>query len=392
MNPIVAILLIGAMPPFQAQTLDGRSVAGTLTALSAERATIATNKGPVELPVEKLLFLTAKRPPRDGGIAITIELSDGSVVRAKQYTMTTKEARITLGNGAIVVAPADAIRMVRLQQGRAAASAEWDRLTATKVDSDMLIVLSGDAVDYHKGVLGEVTDEVVHFSLEGESLPVKRAKLLGFVRHQAKEMETSAAVCRISDASGSKWAARTVRLGKELQWTTPAGLTVSAPLEAIAEIDFSKGKLAYLSDLKPERVAWTPYFGGRQVPPALQDFYGPRFDRGFQTADLRLAGHEYSKGLALHSRTELVYRLPERYARLKATAGIDDAARPRGKVRLVIRGDDRVLFDATLSGTEPARELDIDLTDVRRVTILADFGATPPVDDLLLLCEARVLK
>lgn len=390
---LLTALLIAAAPPYQAQTLDGRTISGTLTGLSAERATLTTAKGPVDLPLDQLLLLAPKQAPKSvDAPGLTIELTDGSLLHAKQYQATAKEARITLHDGSVLTAPVDAVRIVRLQQGPAAAAAEWTRLTAMQPDSDMLIILNDEAVDYHKGVLGDVTEDVVHFNLEGETLPVKRTKLLGFVRHQAKDASQPASIGRLTDASGSKWAVKTISLGKNLEWTTPTGLKASAPLDAIVQLDVSGGKLVYLSDLKPERQVWTPYFAGAKTPPALQEFYGPRFNRGFQSATLRLGGEDHSKGMALHSRTELVYRLPERFARFKATVGIDDAVRPRGKARLIVRGDDRVLFDSQLAGTDSTRELDLDMTDVRRLTIVVDFVGTPPVDDCLLICEARMLK
>ena len=78
----------------------------------------------------------------------------------------------------------------------------------------------------------------------------------------------------------------------------------------------------------------------------MEQFYAPRFDRNFDGGPLQLGGTPYRKGLALHGRTELVYRLPDRFSRFRAVAGIDDAVRPGGKVRLVVRGDDKVLLDA----------------------------------------------
>ena len=111
------------------------------------------------------------------------------------------------------------------------------------------------------------------------------------------------------------------------------------------QIDFSGGKIVYLSDLKPDGVRWTPYFGTRKPLPAVEQFYAPRYDRNFDSGPLQLGGTPVPQGLALHSRTEIVYRLPGRFSRFQAVAGIDDAVRPGGKVRLVIRGDDKVLFD-----------------------------------------------
>lgn len=176
------------------------------------------------------------------------------------------------------------------------------------------------------------------------------------------------------------------------KWTTPAGLSVTQPVEKIVQIDFSSGKIVYLSDLNPDSVAWTPFFGAAKPQPSLEKFYAPRNDRNFEAAPLQLGGTQYRKGLALHSRTELVYRLPEGFSRLRALAGIDDAVRPNGKVRLVIRGDDKVLIETSIAGNDPPKSIDLDIAGVRRVTILVDFGDSLNVGDHLLLCNARISK
>ncbi len=158
------------------------------------------------------------------------------------------------------------------------------------------------------------------------------------------------------------------------------------------QIDFSHGKLIYLSDLKPESVAFTPYFGTGKTLPLLAKFFALREDKNLQSGPLQVGNKKYAKGLALHSRTRVVYRLPGRFSRFQATVGIDDAVRPRGKVRLVIYGDDRVLFESTVTGTDPPKPVDVDLTGVRRIAILADFGEEMDVADHLDLCEARIIK
>ena len=139
-----------------------------------------------------------------------------------------------------------------------------------------------------------------------------------------------------------------------MQWTTPAGLSIAQAVDKIVQIDFSGGKIVYLSDLKPEDVRWTPYFDAGKPPPAVAQFYAPRYDRNFDGGPLQLGGTQYRKGLALHGRTELVYRLPDRFSRFRAVVGIDDAVRPGGKVRLVVRGDGRELLDADRCRQRPA--------------------------------------
>ena len=261
-------------------------------------------------------------------------------------------------------------------------------------DGDLLVIRADENLDYHKGVLHDVTDDVVLFELDGETLPIKRSKVLGFVYRHGSTPNLPSAVCRIADATGSQWAAQSLTLtaDKKLQWTTPSGLTVAEPLASVVEIDFSGGKLTYLSDLKPETAAWTPYFGVEKPLPAAGRFFAPRSNRGFETDPLQLGGVVYGKGLAIHCRTELVYRLPDRFSRFQAIAGIDDAVRPNGKVRLTIRGDGKVLLETTILGGDAPRPIDLDARDVRRLTILVDFAGCLGPGNRLLLCNARILK
>ena len=124
----------------------------------------------------------------------------------------------------------------------------------------------------------------------------------------------------------------------------------------------------------------------------MAQFYAPRCDRSFDGGPLQLGGTQYRKGLALHGRTEFVYRLPHRFSRFRAVAGIDDAVRPGGRVRLVVRGDGRELLDAAVAGSDPPRPVDLDLTGIRRLTIVVDFGESLSTGDYLLLCNARLSK
>ena len=186
-------------------------------------------------------------------------------------------------------------------------------------------------------------------------------------------------------------------LAGKLQWTTVGGAKVSRPLDQVAVIDLSGGKVVYLSDLKPESLAYTPFFPLEKELPARLEFFRLRQDQNLESKPLRTGGKQFRKGLALHSRTEAVYYLPGRFRRFEAIAGIDDDmgdARPRGSVHLILRGDDKLLWEAVLSGAdkEPFKSIDLDVTGVRRLTIVADFTGDLDVAGHVVLGDARVSK
>jgi hypothetical protein len=420
--------LIAATPSFEVQTLDGQTLVGPLTELTADRLSVDAAGGRVSLETERVLSISSQQKliaaPHTSEVAV--ELIDGSTVLGRQYLAQGTRAMITLPDGTVLETPTSIVRTVQLQRDSGPLSsplgAEWTRLVNMKVDSDLLVVRKDDNIDYHKGVLQDVTADAVRFDLDGEVLSVKRSKVYGLAYRHVAAAELPPPVCRITDAAGSHWSVRSLGLAPQLpspfgrgaggegipadrphpsplpegegtiQWTTPAGLSVAQAADKIVQIDFSGGKIVYLSDLKPDSVRWTPYFGAGKPLAAVEQFYAPRYDRNFDSAPLQLGGTQYRKGMALHSRTEIVYRLPGPFSRFRAVVGIDDAVRPGGKVRLVVRGDGRQLLEAAVLGSEAPRPIDLDLTGIRRLTILVDFGESLSTGDYLLLCNARLSK
>jgi hypothetical protein len=391
---IFCLFLTGGSPTFDVQTLDGLIVSGSLAELTADRLTVETDSGKVFLETEKLLELSLKHKPAAStqSPGAWIELTDGSTIVARQYTVRGDRAVITLLDDEMLETPTRSIRNVRLQHVSEAVTDQWSQILTAKLDGDVLVVHKGDNLDYHQGALGDINAEVVRFQLDGEDLPINRAKAYGFVyRHPSSEASTGP-ICRLIDIFGSHWQVSKIALGKKMQLTTPSGVTLSCSPEIVASIDFSLGKIVYLSDLKPESVAWTPFFSTVKTLPSMEQFYAPRQDRNFESNPLQLAGTEYGKGLAIRSRTEVVYRLPGSFTRFKAVAGIDDSVRPQGNVHLVIRGDNNVLLDLPIAGTDAPKPIDLDLSGVRKLSILVDFGNHAGFGDHLDLCNARILK
>ena len=101
---------------------------------------------------------------------------------------------------------------------------------------------------------------------------------------------------------------------------------------------------------------------------------------------------QYDRGLAIHSRSQLVYRLTEPYRKLTAVVGIDSRLQGRGNLVLVIEGDDKELFRRDISGKDAPLPLDLNIEGVRRLKILVDFGESLDVADHLNLCNARIIK
>jgi hypothetical protein len=393
---LLGLVLCGAPPEMELRLLDGATVHGTPIEMSVERISLTTPAGRADFDTERVFGLFAKDKPAPAAQkpAVWVELVDGAALLATDYTVKDRKATIALCDGGPLEVATRDIAAVRLQPGSETADKEWARIQNMKLDGDVLVVRKDDAIDYHKGVLGDVDDKTVGLDLDGEKIPVKRAKVHGLIYYHAANRDLPGAICVLADAAGMRWPVRTLALNEkqELEWTTPCGLKVVRPLAAVAAVDFSGGKVIYLSDLKPDSVQWAPFFGTAQQLPSVAEFYAPRMDQNLSSKPLQLDKTRYPKGVSLHSRTELVYRLPGRFSRFKAIAGIDDEVAPNGHVRLVIRGDDQVLFDGPIAGGDKPKSLDLDIGGVKRLTILVDFGEKLDVGDHLDLCLARISK
>ena len=215
---ILCLLLTGAPPTFDVQTLDGRIVSGSLAELTADRLTVETDSGKVFLETEKLLEVSLKHKPAAPvqSPGAWIELTDGSTIVARQYTVRGDRAAITLLDDEVLETPTRSIRNVRLQHVSESVAGQWSQILTAKLDGDVLVVHKGDNLDYHQGVLGDINAEVVRFQLDGEDLPINRAKVYGFAYRHPSGEAPSGSICRLTDIFGSHWQVSKIALDKEI--------------------------------------------------------------------------------------------------------------------------------------------------------------------------------
>jgi NPCBM/NEW2 domain len=394
---ITAALAAGAAP-FEVHTLDGQSAAGQIAELNAEQLVLETDAGRSTFALSKLAVLARQpAPPISAAEAtLSIELVDGTTLPATQFSVTKGTAKVRTTLDATHEIPTRQIRWVRFGSPDGhdpKRTKQWSEITEAKAAGDLLVVRTSDALDYLEGVVRDVDDAVCHFTVDDEVMPVKRAKIEGLVYAQPRGMELPEPIGKLLATDGSALQLQSVEFADgRLAVKTPAGTSHTLPLERVVRFDFSSGKVAYLSDLEPESADYTPLFGFEQPPAGLLEFYAYRRDVGFESNPLRLDGKVYKKGLSLASRTRLVYKLPGKFRVFRATVGIDDSVRETGEVRVEIQGDGKMLWQGDVRGSEPAHDLELKISGVRRLEILADYGEGLDVGDRLDLCEAQVTK
>ncbi len=163
------------------------------------------------------------------------------------------------------------------------------------------------------------------------------------------------------------------------------GAEVKIPLERIVSLDIRQGKAVYLSDLKPRRYEHTPFLGVR---------WPYEMDRSVGGGRLRVAGHTFDKGIGLHSDSRLTFDLGGAYRRFESTVGLDNLGGRGGSVRIrvLVDGQAKIGDDKELSIATGPREVNVDVTGAKELTLVVEFGNGGDVGDHVDWADARVIK
>ncbi|HTQ39958.1 MAG TPA: NPCBM/NEW2 domain-containing protein [Pirellulales bacterium] len=399
---LMAAVAVGS-PEVQVNTVDGGVTKGELQQLSTDGIELKTENGDAKLPLSQVLNVVPQSmvPPAVEKPAAWIELIDGSKLATSEFTVEDGSANLIFDADKTAKISTTAIHSVRFSRPDDPASAVWPKNVGADATGDLLVVRKKDQIDFMEGSVGEVDENYVILKVDGETYPVSRAKVDGLVYFHKMADKLPDPVCVVENASGWRLYA------KELSFvppnnTYPAGrfevTTLSGDKffflsgDQVTKLDFSAGKVAFLSDLEPESTQWTPYLDFGNAVPAMAQYYAPLRDEGREHQPIRLGGKTYNKGLALYSRTALEYRVPAGMKQFKATAGIDDAVREAGHVRLSISADGKSLFDRALTGKDAPVDVDLNVAGAKRLSILVDYGDQFDAGDFLDLAEARMLK
>jgi hypothetical protein len=400
---LVVAFLVSAAPEVRIARLDGTVITGTLVDLQSDGLTMAVQGEPQSQPRSELLAIvpTLQNAPASTKSTVQVKLIDGSQLSASTYQASSGTATVgVLGRDPIPI-PTRSVRWVRLGTADASLDQQWNTILARSASGDVLVFRRGGGnLDYLEGTLGAVGDEAVHFTFDGDTVSVPRSRLEGFVHYVPAADRLPEVICHVEDVHGSLWHASAIGWADgRVTVQTPAGATVAWLLPDIEKLDFSQGNILYLSDLEPREVQWTPFLPSPAVSGELSKLFQPRRDQSFGGGKLQLRFtrggrrvEEFEKGLAIHTRTQMLYYLPDGFRQLVGLAGIDARAGERGSVQLELVGDQHTLLRAKITGEDEPLPVQVDISGVRRLTIVVDFADDLAIADQLNLCNLRITK
>lgn len=380
----ILTLLLAATPPVEVSTLNGEQHVGSLERLTAEEVVLKTAAGSTRVPAADLLAIrvpaAATAPATES--AIEVRLVDSSLLRASAFTSTTSEAHLKHPVLGELKLPLSAIHSVRFAAADSKVDSDWKQLLAKSSKKDQIAVRKGDLLDHLDGVIGSIDDTTVRFQLDGDDIPVKRERVFGIV-YANREAATGKTAATVDLTTGDRLSARSVGWDAEI-WKVRlvSGTELSIPVASVPVVDYTLGKIAYLSDLKPRDVKYTPFF---------EFVWEFRRDRGIDGQPIAFGPRTYSKGLSLHSLTVLKYRIGGDYRRFQTTIGINE--KYSGNVDVTIKGDGRTLFKGNARIGQEPQPLDLDVNGIVELEITVGYGEDElDIGDWLHFADAKLLK
>lgn len=396
-----AVVAIAAAPPCQVtiETLAGPPRTAQLVELDQDRIVVASDGPPQTLDSRTVLAVVVPRPeaPAPPPTSDWIELVDGSHLEGSGLAVANRGATLRLA-GRDVQVETRQMRSVRFHPPDPARDAQWREIIDAEASGDLLVLRRPNgSLDQLEGVLYDIRGDTIEFAYDDQRLVVKREKLEGLRFFQPARRTPPAPLCHVVEVNGSSWNAQSLRwTGDQIALTTTGGIRCDVPVSQLARVDYSPGNVVYLSDLEFELAECTPFIATRLPAERILQLYQPRRDAGFEGSGLWLANagevRQYDKGLAIHSRSRLIFRLAEPARGLSAVVGIDSRLQGRGGVVLVVIGDHRELVRQAIVGRDAPWPLEVDIAGVRKLEILVDFGDALDVADHLNLCNARIIK
>jgi hypothetical protein len=349
-----------APPAVRIDQVDGTSLAGGLVRIDGDSVRIVTDSGERSLPlatIRRLVHEAGEPAPRP---TVRIALADGGTLAGADFVQEGEQGVITGDTGRVEL-PIPRVRQVAWLTDQDSEPA-WVAALPEPQTADLVAVRRDDGHAFVECAIAGVSAESVTVVLDGETIPVKRAKILGL----AWLREEAAPAGTVVDVAGGRLTADRV------EWS-PAGLVLDAairlPAAALRAIDYAAGRTTPLAAVAAEKTTVEPFFGGLAAEPGLAAFFAPRM-----VPDPEDHGPAV---LVVRPRTAITWRLPADSRRFRGRLARDPAAQASAAVDVSLAVDGRELVRRRLGGSaaderEPV-PLDLDLQGGRRLTLTVDF-------------------
>jgi hypothetical protein len=372
-----------------------QTVSGELVRLDDKQVVLKSDGEERAFPLDQVLTLDLA--PKDVPLKdkyTDVELTDGSLLHCSKVAYKGKEVELKTYAGQDVKVPLASISYViaDAHDPKVLEAVRSQFLGTKRRSRDILLATkSGEGqINGLEGTLGDADDkgETIEFTLTGtdtkRQVPLGRVSGLIFLRTPSGDAPLP--ICKLTDNYKNTLLVSAVSAGPTgLTITTPAGAKIEYKNDMVARLDFSKGKLTYLSDLTPIEVVETNN---------LDRVEHYRRDQNLDGEKITLDGKRYDKGLALHAYTALTYKLDGEYQYFSAVIGVDDGVGGSDGPTIVrLEGNNgQEIKSWTIKRTDKPMPVRVSVKDVQRLKIIVSSGELLDLGKHVDLADAKLSK
>lgn len=373
------------------ELLDGKILHGSVTSIG-EDGVISGDGLEGRIKISDLRVLERSSVVGSATGTISVELSGGGRLRAKEITVSDETSRIAWGLGGTIELPIDSLRTIRFDTDPPIESFQ-SAADEPVAGFDRVFAKDGERVIQLLGLVDQLTADAVVFIRDDNEIRLPRSRVYGIVLADVGSARIDGARCRVALRDGSimPGAIRTLA-DNVLSIQLSRSVDLPLPWDQVTRIEVQSPRLIYLSDMTPAQVTQQsivsisrPWQRDRSVSgEALQ----LRVTDG-QTVD----SIEFKKGIGTHARCRLSYDLDGSYELFLATLGIHAGTEGRGDCVVNVVADGKTVFSQRVTGQDKQlHELRLDISGVRRLTIAVEPGNDLDLADHVDWCDARLIR
>lgn len=409
---LILLSLLAAGPTVEVQQLDGTNTSGELVELSADSLEIKLADGKSSVfPTKEIISVRPLDPTESAEPKpVTKELffADGSRLLVGDILVSSRNAELMLTSGARVEIGRSALKGVRLLPVDPQAAGaklpdddplreQWHELAEQHTGGDAVVVNREGMLTVQEVIIHGMTAEAINIELEGFKTTANPAKVYGLLFYQRTAREFPAPLCEVHLSDESTLVARSIKMNNgQTRVTILTGTEIPVPFERITKLDFAAGNIQFLDELKPTRITWSPVLKSAISVGDFSMVYAPRMNQTFQGEPIQLEEDQqpqiYSRGIAMHATSELLYQLPSGFRQLQMRVGIAPESIGICTAKLQVIGDQKILFEKEFNNQTPPEDIALNISGVSRLKIIVDANDGEDFGDVLHLVQARLLK
>ena len=399
-----ALILNAALSAAEIFPVKGDSVKGDIVSVSDKDVVYKVGDKTVTRPIKEILKIDYRDTgkPATGTSYSMVELTDGSQLFASKLRLEKKELELTLLSGQVIKLSTIVVASILNEAESETNRRDWKSRVFRSRGKEGVVVKNktGSGVSTLECTLGEgdatgtTISIAVALGTEIETAVRKIASLRGIIFKHVLDAKAAPVTFKLLDTmQGVVMVSSVSAKDGAVSVTTPAGAKIELKAEQVARLDYTKGRLEYLSD--------SEYWKDRVVEKSDPEKWHVYMDTNPNKQRLVVGGTNFIKGISLLPRVELTYDLKGEYREFETVVGFDEGVSVANDavVILLIEGDGKELAKLTISKKDKKnfRNVLLNVKDVQKLKITVESESE--LDTLLdqaslhlALADAKVRK